>query len=184
MKFPKHAKRVFKGVIFDVYQWRQQLFDGTFATFEGIKRTGTIQIIPTYENKILLSYEEQPLKPKTYTFFGGRQEEGENPLETAKRELLEETGMVSDDWELLKDYQNRGNIDWDTYFYIARNCKKIQAPELDGGERIEVKPVDFETFLEIVSGGDFWGLPHMTIDILKLRLDTEKLEEFRKRLFQ
>ena len=27
-KIPNNAKRVFKGVIFDVYQWEQEVFDG------------------------------------------------------------------------------------------------------------------------------------------------------------
>jgi ADP-ribose pyrophosphatase len=183
VKFPKEAKLVFKGIIFSVYQWRQQLFDGSFATFEGIKRTGTIQIIPTVGEKILLSYEEQPLKPRTYTFFGGRQETDEEPLDAAKRELLEETGMSSDDWDLYKSYQNRGNIDWDTYFFIARNCKKVSEPNLDPGERIAVKQVRFDEFLQITSRDNFWGLPHMIIDILRLRLDPTALEVFKKRLF-
>ena|SRR3989344_5917123 len=97
MKIPIQAKKVFDGKIFDVYQWRQEMFDGTTEIFEMIKRSGTIQIIPTIGSKILLSYEEQPTKPKTYTFLGGRQEEGEDVLVAAKRELKEEAGLESDD---------------------------------------------------------------------------------------
>ena len=37
MKVPKQAKRVFKGVIFDVYQWEQEMFDGTKEIFEKLK---------------------------------------------------------------------------------------------------------------------------------------------------
>jgi len=31
---PEEAKLVFKGIIYDVYQWEQKMFDGTFSTFE------------------------------------------------------------------------------------------------------------------------------------------------------
>lgn len=53
MKIPEDAKLVFKGVIFDVYQWEQEMFDGTYETFEAIKRVGTVQIIPTIGDKAL-----------------------------------------------------------------------------------------------------------------------------------
>ncbi len=41
LKSPE-AKRVFKGVRFDVYQWKQKRYDGTKATFELIKRADSI----------------------------------------------------------------------------------------------------------------------------------------------
>lgn len=182
MKLPSNAKKVFQGKIFSVYQWEQELYDGSTATFEMLKRPGTIQIIPTMENKILLSHEEQPTKPRSITFLGGRQEENEEPLVTAKRELLEETGLESDDWEFLKVYKNEGKIDWDVYLYAARNCRKVAEPNLDGGEKIDVIEVTWDEFLEKVSSEDFWG-QIIANDILRMRLDQKKLEAFKQKLF-
>jgi ADP-ribose pyrophosphatase len=182
MKLPPNATKVFQGIIFSVYQWEQQMYDGTTATFEALQRTGTIQIIPTVGDKILLSHEEQPTKPRSFSFLGGRQEENEEPLATAKRELLEETGMQSDDWELLKVYKNEGKIDWDVYLYAARNCKKVSEPNLDGGEKIEVVEVSWKEFLEKVSSESFWGQV-ITNDILRMRLDKPKLQLFKAKLF-
>lgn len=182
MKIPPNAKLAFKGKIFDVYQWEQELYDGTKATFEALKRPGTIQIIPTIGDKILLSYEEQPNKPLSFTFLGGRAEEGEEPLVTAQRELLEEAGIESKDWELLRVYEAEGKIQWNTYLFVARNCRKIAEPNLDPGEKIEVKEVNFDEFLDIVSSEKFWGRD-VANDILRMRLDKEKLEAFKKKLF-
>lgn len=190
MKIPSNAKLVFKGKIFEVYQWEQKMYDGSTETFEGLKRPNTIQIIPTIgdpsessgQGKILISHEEQPNKPLSYTFLGGRQEENEDPLVTAKRELLEETGMESDDWELLKTYESEGKIQWDTQLFAARNCKKVAEPNLDPGEKIEVKEVSFDEFLNIVSSEKFWGRD-VANDILRMRLDKKMLEEFRQKLF-
>lgn len=182
MKLPPNAKKVFQGIIFSVFQWEQQLYDGTTATFEMLKRPGTIQIIPTLEGRVVLSYEEQPTKPRCYTFLGGRQEPDEDPLVTAKRELMEEAGLESNDWELIKTYENPGQIDWPTFFYVARNCKKVAEPNLDPGEQIEVKEVDWEEFFQIASDEAFWS-QHIATDILRMRLDGNKLEDFKAKLF-
>lgn len=69
---PKHAKRVFKGIIFDVYQWKQKLFDGSFTTFEKIKRKSTVMVLPiTKDGKIILTQQEQPLEGKFIGAIGG-----------------------------------------------------------------------------------------------------------------
>lgn len=183
MKLPPHAKKVFQGKIFSVYQWEQKLYDGTTATFEMLKRPGTIQIIPTVDDYVYLSYEEQPTKPLSYTLFGGRQEPNEDQLVTAKRELLEETGLESDDWELLKTYEYMGKIEWPMYLYIAKNCRKVAEQHLDPGEKIEIKKVTFDEFIEIASSESF-GNQIVSNDILRLRLNENKLNEFKKKLFE
>lgn len=182
MKIPQHAKSVFKGEIFEVYQWEQEMFDGSTAIFEALKRPDTIQVIATQDDMILLSHEEQPNKPRSYTFLGGRQEEGEEPFVVAKRELLEEAGLESSDWELLKTYESEGKIQWTTYFFVARNCRKIAEPKLDAGEKIDVVPVDWNEFLEIIDNDNFWG-KNIAYDIHMMKHDEEKLEEFKKKVF-
>ncbi len=179
---PAHAKKVFQGEIFSVYQWPQEMYDGSTVTFEALKRTGTIQIIGTLEGHVLLSHESQPTKPLSYTFLGGRQEENEDPLVTAKRELLEESGMTSEDWELYKVFENHGKINWTTYLFIARNCRKVQDPNLDPGEKIEVVKVPFEKFLDIISSENFWG-QNVANEILRTRLDEKKLATLKQKLF-
>ncbi len=46
VKIPSHAVKVFSGVIFDVYQWEQELFNGNVSTFEALRRPSTVIIIP------------------------------------------------------------------------------------------------------------------------------------------
>lgn len=183
MILPPHAKKVFTGKIFDVYQWEQELFDGSTSTFEALKRTGTVQIIATSADKVYLSFEEQPvIKSPSYTFLGGRQEEGEDPLLCAQRELLEESGMASDDWQLYKVYKFEGKIDWPIYLYIARNCRKIQDPNLDAGEKIEVREFDFDEFIKITTDETFWA-QSIVNDFLRMRLEPQKLADFKKKIF-
>ncbi len=184
MRIPDDAKKVFQGVIFSVYQWQQELYDGSTATFEALRRPGTIQIIATIGEHIVLSHEEQPGKSLGYSLLGGRQEEGEDPLVTAKRELLEEAGLESSDWELYKEYESDGKIQWTSYFFIARNCQKVAEPNLDPGERIEVKPVTFEEFIERATDDTFWTTQRFVIDLYRMLLKPEELETFRTRIFR
>ena len=68
---PKSAKCVFKGLFFQTYQWQQKQFDGTYATFEAVKRRPTVQIIATVGDKIILLKEEQPNYGKFTSIIGG-----------------------------------------------------------------------------------------------------------------
>lgn len=181
MRIPPTAKKVFDGVIFDVYQWEQEMFDGSKETFEMLKRPNTIEVIAIEGNKILLSKQSQPNKPEFYSLFGGRANEGEEPLETAKRELLEESGLKSENWELLKTYTPFHKIDWDIYMYIARDCVKIGDQHLDAGEKIEIIKCTFDEFIEIVESDKYWG-NELVLDILRMK-QSGKLKEFKEKIF-
>ena len=42
---PDEAEKVFNGVLFDVYQWQQEMYDGSYATFERLRRADTAAVI-------------------------------------------------------------------------------------------------------------------------------------------
>ncbi len=183
MKIPPQAKRVFKGEIFDVYQWEQEMFDGSRETFEMLKRANTTQVIAAGDNAIFIAEEQQPQRPAPYfTLFGGRVEDGEEPLAAAKRELMEEAGMASADWELWRTDEPVGKIEWTVYTYIARGCKIIQAQQLDAGEKIEIKKVSFDDFVSQTANPSFRNLG-ISFELLKLQTNPKKLEEFKQKLF-
>jgi len=147
-----------------------------------LKRPNTLEIIAVQDNTILLSHQSQPNKENFYSLFGGRGEEGEEPLESAKRELLEEAGLESDNWELFKVYEPAHKIDWHVYTYIAKNCKKVGEQHLDPGEKIEIVECTFEKFLEIVQSKNYWG-NELALDIFRMKQQGE-LDAFRTKLFQ
>jgi len=57
---PKHAKRVFTGEFFEVFNWPQKMFDGTTRTFERLKRRDGVSIIAAVNNKIVVLRQKQP----------------------------------------------------------------------------------------------------------------------------
>ncbi len=181
-KLPENAKLTFKGEIWEVYQWPQKMFDGTTATFEGLKhRKNGVKIIAIHQGKIIMTKEKRPGEQKTYyTMPGGGIEENELPLDAAKRELLEETGVRSDTWEELYafDVLNYPRIDFYTYLYVARNCTKVSEPKLDGGEEIAIEEVDFDTFVKnLYSNKERFGMAFSQIIE-----NTEKINALKNKL--
>lgn len=181
MRIPKQAKKVFTGEIFDVYQWQQEMYDGSYETFEMLDRANTIQVIPTMDNKVILIDEEQPTIKRGLGVIGGRQDKGETALECAKRELLEESGLASDDWELWEENQPLNKMDWKISRFIARNCKKVAEQKLDVGEKIKVKSVDFDEFIKIATDQKF-ASKDVSLSILRMHYEN-KLEDFKNKLF-
>lgn len=149
-KIPDNAKKVFEGVIFDMYHWEQEMFDGSKSVFEAIRRHPSVTIIAATNNKIIFNNEQQPGKLPFSTLPGGQVEGEETPLSTAKRELIEETGFESDSWEewFVADASNMSKLEWNIHYFVARNCIKKTEPHLDGGEKIETTFLSLEELLE------------------------------------
>lgn len=181
MKIPPQAKLVFKGVIFDVYQWEQKMFDGTTTTFERLKRPDTVVVIATEDDKVLVIEEEQPESSKHLSLLGGRVDVGEQPLAAAQRELAEEAGLTSSDWEALATYEPVSKIDWTLHYFIARACTGSGRQQLDGGERITVLEKTFDEFTNLVASGAFKDGEFQS-DILRMQAQG-KLPELRAKFF-
>lgn len=149
---PENAKKVFEGVIFNVWQWEQEMFDGKKEIFEKVERPDTANVLAfTEDGKIIVLNQQQPGKDIFSSLPGGRIDEGELPLEAAKRELLEETGYQTKDIQLWHSAMPINKVDWSLFFFVAKNCKKVCEQSLDcGGEKIEVNLVETDAFLEML----------------------------------
>ncbi|MFQ5493354.1 MAG: NUDIX hydrolase [Candidatus Dojkabacteria bacterium] len=179
---PEDAKKVFDGVIFDVYQWPQPQYDGSTKTFEIIKRLDTVMVIPvTTEGRILLVDQEQPGKRPFIGTPGGRIDEGEDPLTAIKRELLEETGYSSDEWDLWKAFQPLSKIDWAIYIFIAYNCERTAEQQLDSGEKIKILELSFDEFLDETVKEKFLDL-EITMEVLRAKATKGGIKALQQKL--
>ena len=84
----------------------------------------------TEEDDVLLlrQYKHGPGRTCT-TCPGGAVGRGETPLDAARRELLEETGFVSDAWASLGGFVTNANQRCNVaHLFVARACRQISQP--------------------------------------------------------
>lgn len=72
-------------------------------------------------------------------------------LSVAKRELLEEAGYASDDWQSLgATVESSSKMTNRMYLYLARNCRKVAEQHLDATEELEVLLIPLEEAIEMI----------------------------------
>ena len=179
-QMPEDATLVFKGKLFDVYQWQQQMYDGTYQTFEKLKRPDTVVVFAVLDDgSILLTKQEQPGKSLFIGAAGGRVDEGEEIEEAAARELLEETGYRATELILWHSEQPVSKIDWAVDTFIAKGLEKVDEQRLDAGEKITLHPVTFDEFIDTALRNEFTEREIVKY-IYEAKIDKQKLEELRE----
>lgn len=177
---PEGAKLVFKGVIHDIYQWEQEMFDGTYETFEMIKRPDTVKVLAIKDNKIVVIEQEQPGDPPYYDLPAGRHDvETEDELAAAKRELLEETGMAFTNWKLLDVTQRHAKIEQFIYIFLATGFESQTDQKLDPGEKITVQLLDFNEVKQLMADPKARYLPKDLLDRVDSLEELLQLPEYR-----
>ena len=86
----------------------------------------------------------------------GTFEDGETDgLAVAKRELLEETGYVSDDWQYLgATVESSAKLTNTMHIYFANRCRKVAGQHLDATEELDVMIVPFERAIDMVMNNE------------------------------
>jgi 8-oxo-dGTP pyrophosphatase MutT (NUDIX family) len=119
-------------------------------------KTNAIAIIPLDENNYtwLVGQYRYPLDSYEWEVVEGGCPEGTSPLETAKRELMEEVGLQAESFELILEMQlSNSTTDEISYTYIARGLKFVGAhPEED--EQLIIKKLSFEEVYQMVLRGE------------------------------
>jgi ADP-ribose pyrophosphatase len=92
----------------------------------------------------------------TLTMPSGSVERDESPLVAAQRELLEETGYVSDEWQSIGSFVVNGNQRCgQAHYFITQNARKIAEPNSGDLETMQILLMSSEDVLEALRTGGF-----------------------------
>jgi 8-oxo-dGTP pyrophosphatase MutT (NUDIX family) len=132
----------YEGKIFSVCEETFRHEDGEEATREIVRHQGAVGVVAHDGERIYLVRQPREAvgSPDLLELPAGKLDvEGEEPLETAKRELAEEIGKAAEQWEHLHSfYTSPGFTDEECHVYLATGLSDAEA-DTDEHERIDIE---------------------------------------------
>jgi 8-oxo-dGTP pyrophosphatase MutT (NUDIX family) len=135
---------VYDGKFFKVRKDSFRHEDGEVVERELVEHTGAVGVVVLDGEQ--LWFVRQPREavgvPDLLEIPAGKlDEDGEDPLETAKRELAEEIGKQAEHWEPLGSfYTSPGFTDEEIHLFLATGISDAdERPEVEEDERIDVE---------------------------------------------
>lgn len=153
---PLDTMQVYRGKLLDVRRDRVSLPDGSEGVREYIAHPGAVVVIPVLEDGKLL-FERQHRYPLRRTFLelpAGKIDPGEAVLDTAIRELREETGYTAQRWRHLGVmHPCIGYSDERIEIFVAQGLLRAGAQQLDRGEFLQLLEMSLPEALDAVRSG-------------------------------
>lgn len=134
----------------DVVQLPNGIINDEFYVLEYPDWVNVIAI--TRDNKfVMIRQYRYGLDLDSIELCAGVAEPGEEPVESAKRELLEETGYGGGEWrELMTIGQNPSTCNNWTHCFVATGVERLQDQQLDRTEDIDVVLFTREELLQMM----------------------------------
>ena len=149
-------ERKFDGVVIDVEHWKVRLPDGSEGLREIVLHKGAAAVIPVDEQGrvALVRQYRTPLERETLEIPAGKLDfPGEDPLECAKRELREETGLKAEEWRKLVALRTTPGFCNETiHMYMARGLSQGER-DLDDDEFLNVEWMPIERVTNMILEG-------------------------------
>ena len=149
------SKTVYRGNLLQVVEDEVRLSDGRPARREYIKHPGAAAMVPLLDDQtvVLVRQFRYSVGQHFYEIPAGKIDPGEEPLDTARRELREECGYEAREWRRLTTiHPCIGYSNERIELFLARQLSHVgHAP--DDGELIEMAPMRLAEALRRVRDG-------------------------------
>ncbi len=136
---------------------RQSPRTGRHHTFYVLDTGDWINVVPvTPDNQVVLIRQfRHGTEEVTLEIPGGMVDEAdESPLESARRELLEETGYMAEELIHIGTVTpNPAILNNRCHTFLAHDARLVSAPQMDGSEDIQVEVVDAAEIPELIASG-------------------------------
>jgi len=145
-------KKMFQGNIIDVESWSVLLPNGKEATRDVVIHPGASVVIPMTEDGQIYMVRQfrKPIDKISLEIPAGKLDKGEDPLECAKRELKEETGLDTKDIRHLIDiHSTPGFSDEVLHLYVAKDLYEGESCA-DEDEFISTEKYQINTLIEMI----------------------------------
>ncbi|HYV15365.1 MAG TPA: NUDIX hydrolase [Conexibacter sp.] len=133
---------VWSGHIGTVRIERYRHADGEEVTRENVAHPGAVAIVAHDGEHVWLVRQPREIVGERALLevpAGKLDEDGEEPLQAAQRELAEEVGKAAASWEHVKAiYTSPGFTDERIHIYLATDLSDVERPAVDEDERIEI----------------------------------------------
>lgn len=141
------SKRVYEGRVIDLrVDEIDQLRGGGRRNVEVVEHVGGVCVIacPTPNEIVLVKQHRHAVDRDLWEVPAGMIERGEPPIETARRELIEETGYRAESLRFLWSiYTTPGFCDERIHFFVAEGLAPgVAEPEADEEFELRVWPVE------------------------------------------
>lgn len=116
-----------------------RLADGRLQEYHVFEISDAVAVVPVLRDGsiVMLWQFRHPHGRTHWEIPAGRVNEGEDPLQAARRELLEETGYAPGRIERVAGfYPTNGISPHYAHIYLAYDCELVREPALDASEKI------------------------------------------------
>ena len=150
------TQTIFDGKFFGVERGTFRHEDGEVAERELVTHPGAVGVVVLDGDQLWLVRQPREAVgvPDLLEIVAGKLDEvGEDPLDTAKRELAEEIGKQAEHWESLGSfYTSPGFTNEEIHLFLATGISDVdERPEVEENERIDVELVPVSAIDELLA---------------------------------